>query len=397
MSAAPGASGSPRRVAFVSNSASGEYTGRLRWVEPLRARGFDVSFVLPEGEGAYVQRFNEKGVKVFQYAMDRSSQSLSGDLASTRDLVRLIRAEKFDILHSFGHKANLCMGLAAMRLRSPVAFLHVTGLGSPFMPGGGAARTLQRTFLRAYYRLAARKLSGLFFQNRDDEGDLGLSKGARTFFAGSTGVDLDELDPATVKSATLDVLRRELGIEGRVVLTYIGRLLKDKGVPELLQAAAGLHRNDPRVVLLVVGTPDPGNRNSIDPASIPGATDEFARFLGRRDDIKEILALTDIFVNPSSYREGVPRTNLEALAMGKPVVTANGPGCRDTIVEGETGFLIPPHDPRALESALRKLIESDALRARLGAAAREDARLRFSVGTAVDRVASVYQEVLSRP
>ena len=289
------------------------------------------------------------------------------------------------------------MGIAAMRLRSPVAFLHVTGLGSPFMAGGGAGRITQRAFLRAYYRLAARKLSGLFFQNRDDEGDLGLRAGARTFFVGSTGVDLDQLDPATVNTATRDALRRDLGIEGRVVLTYIGRLLKDKGIQELLQAAAVLHRNDPRVVLLIVGTPDPGNRNSIDPGSMPGARDGFARYLGRRDDIKEILALTDIFVNPSSYREGVPRTNLEALAMGKPVVTANGPGCRDTVVEGATGFLIPPHDPRALESALRKLIESDDLRARFGAAAREDACRRFSVGIAVNRVASVYQEVLSHP
>ena len=182
-----------------------------------------------------------------------------------------------------------------------------------------------------------------------------------------------------------------------MVLTYIGRLLKDKGIPELLAAAAELHRNDPRVVLLVVGTPDPGNPDNIDPGSIPSARDGFARFLGRRDDIREILALTDVFVNPSSYREGVPRTNLEALAMGKPVVTANGPGCRDTVVEGETGFLIPPHDPHALESALRKLIESEELRARFGAAAREDARRRFSVETAVGRVASVYQDALSRP
>ena len=83
--------------------------------------------------------------------------------------------------------------------------------------------------------------------------------------------------------------------------------------------------------------------------------------------------------------------------MGKPVVTTNGPGCRDTVAEGKTGFLVPPHDPRALESALRKLIESDDLRARFGAAARADARRRFSVETAVDRVASVYQDALSRP
>ena len=389
-------SGSQPRVAFVSNSASGEYTGRLRWVEPLRARGFEVSFVLPAGDDEYVRRIQERGVKVSRYALDGRARTISGNAAAIRDLVRLFRVERFDILHAFGHQANFSTGLAAMYLRAPVAFLHVTGLGSTFMPGGGAPRLVQRALLRGYYQLAVRMLSGVFFQNQDDQADLGLRARARTFFGGSTGVDLKHFDRASVSAATLETLRRDLGLEGRRVLTYVGRLLKDKGIPELLAAIAELHRRDPRVMLLIVGAPDAANPSSIDPKSIPNASDGHIRYLGRRDDIKEILALTDVFVNPS-YREGVPRANLEALAMGIPVVTTNGPGCRDTVLDGETGLLVPPHDPRALELALQRLLESDSLRARFGLAARDDARRRFSVETAVDRVASVYRDALLRP
>ncbi len=283
------------------------------------------------------------------------------------------------------------MGVAAMYLRSPVAFLHVTGLGSPFMTGGGARQLMQRTFLRGYYRLAARMLSGVFFQNQDDQAELGLRAGAKVHFGGSTGVDLDYFSPASVNHEALVTLRRDLGLEGRLVLTYVGRLLKEKGIPELLAAVAELHRRDPRVVLLVVGTPDPGSTNSIDPESIASSRDGYVRYLGRRDDIREILAATDVFVNPSSYREGVPRANLEALAMGRPVVTANGPGCRDTVLDGETGLLVPPREPRALAAALQRLLDSSSLRDRFGEAARDDARKRFSVETAVERVAAVYE------
>lgn len=379
-----------RRVAFVSNSARDEYSGRLRWVGALRARGFDVKFVLPRGDDEYVQRFLERGVEVFQYSLSERTELQLGDAAAIRDLIRLCRTERFDILHSFGHKANFCMGMAAIAARFPVAFLHVTGLGSPFAPGGSPRRMVQRAFLRGYYRMASRLLSGVFFQNQDDPADLGLRPGARAIFSGSTGVDLDHFDPASVSDETLTNLRHELGLEGRLILTYVGRLLKDKGIPELLDAARELHRRDPRVALLVVGTPDPGNPDNFDPGSIPGSKDGFVRFLGRRDDIREILALTDVFVNPSSYREGVPRANLEALAMGTPVVTTSGPGCRDTVIDGETGLIVPSRDPGALESALWRLLESGSLRVRLGRAARADAQGRFSVETAVDRVVAAY-------
>ena len=387
---------SVRQVAFVSNSARDEYSGRLRWVGPLRERGFGVSFVLPEGDEEYARRIRDRGIKVFEYSMSQRTELQLGDARAIRDLVRLFRAERFDILHSFGHKANFCMGLAAMYVRAPHAFLHVTGLGSPFAPGGGARRMMQRAFLRGYYRIASRKLSGVFFQNQDDPLDLRLGAGARTVLSGSTGVDLDYFNPASVSQESVAELRHELGLEGRLIVTYVGRLLQDKGVPELVTAARELHRRDPRIVLLIVGTPDPGNPNNVDTGTISTSTDGFVRFLGRRDDIREILALTDVFVNPSSYREGVPRSNLEALAMGKPVVTTNGPGCRDTVLDGETGLLVPKRDPRALESALRQLLESNSLSARFGRAARIDAQRRFSTEVAVDRVASAYVAAMSR-
>jgi glycosyltransferase involved in cell wall biosynthesis len=168
-------------------------------------------------------------------------------------------------------------------------------------------------------------------------------------------------------------------------------LLKDKE-SQLLAAAAELHRNDPRVVFLIVGTADPETRTA-SILFVPDAGDTRAfRQAGRHQG------------NPCADRclresEQLPRrraTHESRSRAGQAVVTSNGPGCRDTVVDGETGFIVPPRDAKALMSALRQLIESDALRARFGAAAREDARKRFSVEAAVDRVAAVYRDALSR-
>ena len=236
-------------------------------------------------------------------------------------------------------------------------------------------------------------LSGVFLQNQDHQAELGLPTGAKVHFGGSTGVDLDYFSPASVNHEALVTLRRDLGLEGRLVLTYVGRLLKERRTG----IAGGRRRTpSPRPASRIAGRgyPDPGSTNSIDPESIASSRDGYVRYLGRRDDIREILAATDVFVNPSSYREGVPRANLEALAMGKTGRDGHGSGCRDTVAYGETGLLVPTARTSRTEPRCGQLLESSSLRDRFGGAARVDARKRFSVETAVERVAAVYEAAL---
>jgi glycosyltransferase involved in cell wall biosynthesis len=170
------------------------------------------------------------------------------------------------------------------------------------------------------------------------------------------------------------------------VVTFVGRLLRHKGVEELLAAFTSLSARHPEAVLLLVGWRDEGNPGVVGADVLERASANPAvRFLGMRDDVREILAVTDIFALPS-HREGMPRTALEAMAMGRPVVATDVPGCRQAVEDGVTGLLVPRGDPASLEAALERLMGDDGLRRRLGEAGRLRAAREFSTGVVVRQV-----------
>lgn len=384
----------PVSVAFVSNSARGEYTGRLGWIPTLRGHRFDVTFVLPHGEDEYAERMARQGVRVLRYQLDRKSLLPTDDARTVAELLSILRKERFSIVHTFGHKANIYGALAAAAARVPTTFTHVTGLGSTFTPGGGPHQVVARSVLRALYRIVARLSDGVFFQNQDDLDVFSFLPEKKRILIGGTGVDTVFFSPDAVSVEAAEALRRELRLlESSVVVTFIGRLLADKGINELLLAARTLSARDPRLVFLMVGTLDPGNARSLHETDIQGHEGSQIRFLGRRDDIREILAITDVFVNPS-YREGVPRTNLEALAMAKAIVTTDAPGCRETVADGENGLLVPPGSSAALEQALQRLLGSPEMRVRLGQAGRLRAETRYSIPECVGRVETAYRRAI---
>lgn len=361
------------RLAFVSNTAAGEYTGRFRWATRLRSRGWDVSFILPHGEDAWVERIQAAGIPVLRWRLDRASLAPAAEACATWDLARHFRRERFDIVHAFGHKANVYTALAAALAGRPRVFNHVTGLGELFIREKGDAR---RRVLLALYRVTRPLVEATFFQNRDDYARFSWN---RRILSTGTGVDTDELSPRPGDRASLG-LRADA-----IVVTYVGRLLYDKGVTELLAAARALAGP---VIFLLVGGLDPGNARSLrreDVRDEPGI-----RFLGRRDDVREILAASDIFVNPS-YREGLSRTNLEAMAMALPVVTTDVPGCRDTVTDGVNGLLVPPRDAAGLQAAIERLVVDAPLRRRLGDEGRRRAVAEFFVDEAVRRIEEVYR------
>lgn len=384
------------RIAFVSNSARGEYTGRLRWARALAGRGYDMTFILPRGEDDYAGRIEREGVPVLRYRLDRASLAPHREIRAIADLVRLFRAHRFEIVHSFGHKANVYATLAASVARKPIIFHHVTGLGEPFINAGTDwRRRAIRAALLAFYCAAGPRLAGVFFQNPDDERLFSFLPESKRILTRGTGVDPGEFSPESVPPAARDALRRELGLgEGQIVVTFVGRLLADKGLFELLAAARSIAGRREGVVFLFVGNLDRGNARSLREADVRGfVTNGPIRFIGRRDDVKEILAITDVFVNPS-YREGMPRTNVEAMAMARPLVTTDVPGCRETVEHGASGLLVLPRDARALEEAIERLLASPELRARMGAQGQARAERLFSIANAVCPVVDAYHAAL---
>jgi glycosyltransferase involved in cell wall biosynthesis len=172
-------------------------------------------------------------------------------------------------------------------------------------------------------------------------------------------------------------------------------MLHAKGVAEYVAAARQTKTLHPQAVFLLVGPSDPNNPSAVPVAQLEAWSAAGAvRYCGRRDDIKDLLALSDLVVFPSYYREGIPKVLLEAAAMAKPIITTDIPGCRDVVTHNRTGLLVPPRDVPHLSEAISTLLLDQQLRTRLGAAARIRITTRFDISYVVDKTASKYSELL---
>jgi glycosyltransferase involved in cell wall biosynthesis len=176
----------------------------------------------------------------------------------------------------------------------------------------------------------------------------------------------------------------------RIVL--IARMIREKGVPEFVEAARLLKG---RAEFILAGAPDEGNHNALTAAELRGWEAEgLVRWLGPVRDIAGLLAGAHIACQPSSYREGLPKSALEAMASGKPLVATNIPGCREAVADGVTGFLVPPRDAVALAAALARLIDDPTLRARMGAAGRARVEENFSDAIICEKTLAVYDSLV---
>jgi glycosyltransferase involved in cell wall biosynthesis len=257
--------------------------------------------------------------------------------------------------------------IAAARVGVPAFVPLVTGLGFAFTEGGGLKRRLSRLVASQLYRRAFRLSRSIVFQNPDDRDEfrrLGLvPEGAKVTVVNGSGIDLERFRPAPLTA------------EPRFLM--ISRLLGDKGVREYGRAAARLKARYPSASFQLVGYFD-RSPDSIGEEELEEYRRGGVEFVGKLDDVRPAIAETNIYVLPS-YREGTPRSVLEAMAMGRPVVTTDAPGCRETVEEGVSGFLVPPRDADSLERAMERFIERPELIREMGANGRALAERKYDV------------------
>ena len=209
-------------------------------------------------------------------------------------------------------------------------------------------------------------------------------------------MDTTFFTPCDVNTSNIHYLRKELALTPEnVVIIMISRMLHAKGVAEYVAAARQTKTLHPQAVFLLVGPSDPHNPSAVPLAQLEAwSAAGDVRYCGRRDDIKDLLALSDLVVFPSYYREGIPKVLLEAAAMAKPIITTDIPGCRDVVTHNRTGLLVPPRDIPQLSEAMSTLLLDPQLRTRLGAAARIRITTRFDISYVVEKTASKYSELL---
>jgi glycosyltransferase involved in cell wall biosynthesis len=242
--------------------------------------------------------------------------------------------------------------------------------------------------------IAARCSDAELLQNSEDLAlmeRLHLTRRARLL---GNGIDLTRFDRARVGDATRADVRAEWGVDdATVVIGAVGRLVAEKGYPELFDALATLPRD--RYRLVVAGDDDTEKSDSLDRATVRRAHDLGAVFLGQRTDVERVYSAFDLFVQPS-HREGFPRAAMEAAAMSLPVVATDIRGCRQVVDNGRNGLLVPVRDATALAAALTTLGDDDQRRAAMARAARAIAQERFDEREVVSRVLDTYRDIAAR-
>jgi glycosyltransferase involved in cell wall biosynthesis len=254
--------------------------------------------------------------------------------------------------------------------------------------------------LRPIYRNLQRQASAAtgitVFQNPDDRDYFHQQKMVqddRDDLVLGSGIDVESLQKSHPDSEKLADLRRELGLEEKLVVTMIARLVVTKGVKEYLQAAKMVHQQRENVRFLLIGPLASEGKQAVSLQEIQEKS-EFVSYLGSRQDIPALLALSDLFVLPSYYREGVPRVLLEAGAMKLPLITTNMPGCKEVVRDGWNGFLVPPRNGNALATAIMQILKSKQERILMGTRSNLHVRENFSLTKVADAYADIYYRVL---
>jgi glycosyltransferase involved in cell wall biosynthesis len=365
------------KALFLANTDWYLWNFRLPLLRALRDRGWEV--VLASPRGPWSERFAAEGLRWVPFEFARHGVNPLAEAGVLGKLFGLYRRERPDLVHHFTIKCVLYGSFAAHRARVPVIVNAVTGRGTMFTTHSILARLL-RAPLRSLYRRALRG-SRVIFQNPDDRGEFeaeGLLADAEVHVIRGSGIDVDRFSPSPAPAS-----------ESPIVVILVARLLREKGIAEFVEAAQMLQ--GARARFLLVGGPDPEHPAAIDTTTLAQwKARGNVEFLGHRDDVLELLHSAHIACLPS-WREGTPRSLLEAMACGLPIVATDVPGCREVVRNGDNGLLVPPRDPQALADALRRLINDPELRTSMGARSRQRAVDEFSAEHVIERTMAVYE------
>jgi len=357
---------------------------RLPIARAARDAGFEVLVATRVDRHADVIR--AEGFEVIALKLRRREMRPWRELGALAEILQLYRRTRPALVHHVAMKPIIYGSIAARLAGVPAVVNAVAGLGFVFASSRLRARVLRPVIRFALRKLVAGRGSRAVVQNPDD-----------ALIMEAIGVPADRLCVIRGSGVDLEAFPPKPEPDGEIVITMVSRMLWDKGVGELVAAARELLAAQIKVRVLLVGPPDHDN-----PAAIPEQTlrewerEGVVRWLGQQDDIAQVWARSHIAVLPS-YREGLPKSLLEAAACGRPMVSTDVPGCREIVVDGETGLLVPARDATSLALALGRLAADAALRKRMGAAARARVAEHFSEARVAADTVALYQSLVSAP
>lgn len=369
------------KIALIANTAWNLWNFRRALIESLVNEGFEVICMAP-ADGFEAKLENLDSVRFLAlHCLSRKSISPFGNLRTLAELTRLLRRELPDLAVFYTVKPNIFGSWAAWITGTP-AIATVEGLGY-----AATAPSFFRQLIFRLYRIAFRCVEKVVFLNQDDRAEFiyhYVVRPGKTLVIKGTGVDTIHFYP-------------EYGDTTEPVFLFIGRLLSDKGIREFVQAADRVRESTPHARFQILGSPDAGNPASIEASELSRwIEDRSVEYLGQTDDVRPFIARAAVVVLPS-YREGMPRVLLEGMAMGKPVITTDSVGCRETVEEGQNGFIVPSENAQALADAMLRFLQlPPARRSAMGRYSRQKAVAEFSNSVVLPQYLRLIRENLEK-
>jgi glycosyltransferase involved in cell wall biosynthesis len=351
---------------------------RLPVARAARDAGFAVAVATRVRE--HGEQIRGEGFALHPLSWKRRGDGILGGLRTLREIVRLYRRENPDILYHVALKPVLFGGIAARLAFSPriapAVLSAIMGLGT------SAAAAWRRQALGWALRLVAGR-GTVIVQNPEDRTALarfGFDP-ARIVLVRGSGVDTEYFAPQPQPPGC--------------TVALVGRMLRSKGVPEAVAAIRSLRTEGLAIDLALVGASDPDSRDSLSVAELAAlALEPGVEWLGHVTDVREVWRRAAVAILPSSYGEGVPKSLLEAASCARPIIASDMPGCREVVVPGETGLLVPAQDVTALAAAIARLAGDPALCAKMGAAGRARIVAEFAEGAVAEQTVALLRSVL---
>ena len=371
-----------KKIIVISRCAWTLYNFRLGLVRGIQGTGA-TAIALGAGGDGYDERLLAQGVDFRSIPVSMRGLDPLADLRLMLALIGLLRRERPDLVHCFTIKPVIYATLAAWLAGVPVRVVTITGLGYAFT----SARGWLTRLVKGLYRVALRHAAIVYFQNVGDRQLFmqdALVDPGRTRLSAGSGVDTQRFAVAPMPTHPL----------GAPHFLMIARLIREKGVLEYLQAAAMVKARHPNVQFSLLGGVDPRNPtalNADEQAALRAS--QVVNWLPETDDVRPFIACADVVVLPS-YREGLPRTLIEAGAVGRPVIATDVVGCRDVVLHGITGLLVPAMNAAALAEAMQFMVDHPEQRAAMGAAARARVVAHFDERSVVESTLDDYDYLL---
>ena len=339
---------------------------RSEFISTLQEKGFDVLVLCPL-EDETPKLLTDLGVRFKALSISRKGLNPFTDLKTFREIRKTYREEKPDVVFQYTIKPVIYGSLAAATTNVKQIFSFITGLGYAFM-GASLKRRLIRAFVSLLYKRALKHNTCVFFQNKDDLKmfeDLGFLKAVPTKIINGSGVNFESFCPTNITADPNSFI-------------LVARLLRDKGVFEYIEACKKLKESHPSVKCRLMGPLDENpaalKKDDLKRIQEQGIID----YIPGTSNVRPFIEQSEVFVLPS-YREGTPRSVLEAMALSKPIITCDVPGCRETVIDGENGYLVPARDARSLHNAMEKFVRRREEIVKMGKKSYEIARKKYDV------------------